>query len=126
MPTMNFKKTFVQPILDGEKVHTMRFSKRKVRKGQLLYCQTGSRFKPSRFAVLPAMRVRELLISREAVSIWNENRQGFTVPPLDAFARADGFENWAALNKWLDAVYGADRGVMKGQLVQWAPAEWEK
>ena len=126
MPTMNFKKNFVEPILDGTKAHTIRFSKRPVKKGQLLYCQTGSRFKPSRFAVLPAMRVRIVTLSRETVSVWNEDGRGFTVPPLDKFARADGFQNWAALRAWFDSVYGSDRDVMEGQLVQWIPAEWEK
>ncbi len=126
MPTMNFKKTFVEPILDGTKAHTIRFSKRQIRKGQLLYCQTGSRFAPSRFAVLPAMRVRKILLSRDTVMICDEEGPEFTVPPLHKFARADGFQNWVDLREWFDSVYGTDRGVMEGQLVQWIPAEWEK
>ena len=126
MPTMNYKKMFVEPILDGGKVHTMRFSKRKVRKGQLLYCQTGSRFKPSRFAVLPAMRVRNIILTRDMVEVWNEDGQSFIVPPCDAFAQSDGFRDWKELRDWFDSTYGADCGVMEGQLIQWAKAEWEK
>lgn len=126
MPTMNFKKNFVQLILDGKKAHTLRFSKRPVRKGQLLYCQTGSRFKPSRFAVLPAMRVRFAILTRDMIEVWNEDGKSFTVPPRDAFARADGFLNWEEMNDWFDSTYGCDRGPMEGHLIQWAKAEWEK
>lgn len=126
MPIVNFKKYFVQPILDGQKVHTLRFSKRPVKKGQLLYCQTGSRFKPSRFAVLPAMRVRTVILTREMIEVWNENGKSFIVPPRDAFARADGFRDWKELCNWFDSTYGEDREAMTGKLVQWLPAEWEK
>lgn len=127
MPTMNFRKQFVQPILEGSKVHTVRFSKRPVRKGQLLYCQTGSRFAPSRFAVLPAMRVRKITLSRETLQVWNEDKpSGFIVPARDKFAQADGFKNWDELRAWFDATYGSDRGELHGCLVQWAEADWEK
>lgn len=128
MPILNFKKQFVEPIMEGSKVHTIRVFKvpGRIRKGQLLYCQTGSRFKPTRFSVLPAMRVREVTLSRDTVSVWNENGDGFVVPPLDLFAQADGFKDWAEMRDWFDKEYGSDRGPLSGVLVQWAEAPWER
>jgi hypothetical protein len=125
MPTMNYKKYFVQAILDGKKVHTLRFSKRAVRKGQLLYCQTGSRFKPNRFAVLPAMRVRDIVLTRDMIEVWSEDSKLCCIPPRNQFAQADGFRDWAELRDWFDATYGANRKAMYGKLVQWAEAPWE-
>lgn len=126
MPILNFERMFVEQILDGHKSHTMRFGVRTVHKGQLLYCQYGSRFRPTRFAVLPAMRVREVRLSRYDVRIFNETGLGFIVPARDAFARADGFRDWDDLRTWFDSVYGWRRESMTGQLIQWAEAGWEK
>jgi len=125
MPTLNFKHYFVDKILDGSKTHTMRFGARQIRQGQLLYCQYGQRFKPTRFAVLPAMRVRKVTLTRETVMVWNEDGMSFTVPPLDQFSRADGFQDWDDLKNWFDQVYGFDRTELQGQLVQWVQASWE-
>ena len=126
MPVLNFQKRFVAGVLAGTKVHTIRFNVRPVRKGQLLYCQHGPRFGATRFAVLPAMRVRPVTLAQETVMVWDEDGRSFTVPPLDCFAQADGFRDWAELRDWFDDVYGADRPVLKGQLIQWAGAEWER
>lgn len=128
MPTMNFKTRFVEPILAGTKVHTMRFPGN-VRRGQLLYCQHGSRFRHTRFAVLPAMRVRTITLAPETIMIWDEDGRGFKVPPLDLFARADGFANWDELTTWFNSlhmrIHGRPRDVIRGQLIQWAQAPWE-
>jgi hypothetical protein len=128
MPILNFKKQFVEPIMAGSKVHTIRAYKipGRIRKGQLLYCQTGSRFKPSRFAVLPVMRVREINLSRETVTIWDESGKSFVVPPLDIFAQADGFKDWAEMRDWFDVTYGADRMPTGYLLIQWIEAPWER
>ena len=126
MPLLNFKKRFVEPIMDGTKCHTIRAHKRPIQKGQLLYCQTGSRFKATRFAVLPAMRVREVCLSRDTVMVWKEDCSGFVVPPLDIFAQADGFKDWAEMRDWFDAEYGIDRKPTVYHLIQWAEAPWER
>jgi hypothetical protein len=72
------------------------------------------------------MRVRKVILTRETVSVWNEDGRGFTVPPKDKFAQADGFQDWFEMRDWFDSVYGVNRGTMEGQLIQWAIAEWEK
>jgi hypothetical protein len=69
--------------------------------------------------------VRRIILTRESVSIFDEAGQGFIIPPRDKFASADGFTDWAELCQWFDAVYGAGRGPMEGQLVQWGNAIWE-
>jgi hypothetical protein len=126
MPLLNFKKRFVEPILEGTKVHTIRFRKIPIKKGQMLYSQTGSRFKPVRFAVLPAMRVRDITLTRDTVMVWQETGRSFVVPSLNEFARADGFRDWAEMLEWFDAEYGSERGPLTGQLIQWAQARWER
>lgn len=129
MPILNFQKGFADPILAGIKLHTLRFPGN-ARRGQLLYCQHGSRFRPTRFAVLPAMRVRSVTLTPDTIMIWDEDGRGFVVPPRDVFARADGFENWAEMTAWFDSmhlrIHGKPRDVLRGQLIQWAKAPWEK
>ena len=120
MPCVNFMRRFVPRILDGTKVHTIRImGARPHRAGETLYMQTGPRFKPDRFMTCPCLRVREIVLHEETLTIWNENRKGFIVPPLDTFARADGFDSWEDLQKFFE------HPVAPAQLVQWAPAEWE-
>jgi hypothetical protein len=120
MPTLNFQKRFVPRILNGTKVHTIRIiGKRLHVAGEMLYMQTGPRFKPERFMTRPCIRVREIVLHEETLTIWNEDRSGFIVPPLDTFARADGFDSWQELSRFFI------HPVPPTQLIQWAPAEWE-
>lgn len=126
MPILHFHKRLVEPVLDGSKPHTFRIRKIKIRRGQLLYCQSGPRFKPVRFAVLPVMRARDVVITRDTVMVWQESGKSFTVPSMNTFAKAEGFRDWAEMSEWFDAAYGSDRGPLQGQLIQWAEAPWEK
>lgn len=123
MPILNFQRRFVPRILAASKVHTIRvIGNRKFQPGDTLYMQTGPRFKPERFAVRPCIRVREIRMFTNACMIWHEDESGFMVPPLDRFARCDGFENWAELQEFF-------AGKMTGiryQLIQWARADWER
>jgi hypothetical protein len=128
MPGLNYIPRMVQPILDGTKVHTIRFSIRSFRKGMMLYMQTGSRFRPKRFMTAPAMRVRDIDITQDAVVIWKEDHRGFIAPARDKFARADGFKDWKDFQDFFRSRYnlGNESYELKGQLIQWAQAEWEK
>lgn len=122
MPILNFQRRFVPKILAETKVHTIRvMGTRKFRPGNMLYMQTGPRFAPERFAVNQCLRVREIRLFTNNCTIWHEDDSGFIMPPLDRFARADGFENWAELQEFFK---GRLDGV-RHQLIQWAPAEWE-
>jgi hypothetical protein len=130
MPIMSFKARFVDPIHDGSKVHTFRAGVRLVRPGQTLYMQTGPRYKARRFSEKYVLRVRDCTISDQTVMIWHETGSGFIVPPLDQFAHADGFRDWADLREFFLEMHGRQGPsgaffLVKGQLIQWASATWE-
>jgi len=131
MPCANFRARFVHPIIEGTKVHTVRCGRRAFKVGQTMYMQSGSRFKPTRFASRRILRVRPITITDVTVMVWREDLTGFLVPPLDKFARADGFKDWADLKAFFLAMHG-QRSVhgfkfftIQGRLIQWAPEEWE-
>lgn len=132
MPCGNFRRRFVDPILHGSKVHTIRCGKRNFKVGQTFFMQTGARFSPERFADRVITRVRPITISDVTVLVWKEDLSGFVVPPLDKFARADGFKDWADLRQFFLAMHGYQTGfdfkvfLIQGRLIQWAPAEWER
>jgi hypothetical protein len=122
MPCINFMPRFVAPILAGTKVHTVRvLGAMPHRAGEMLYMQHGTRFRPVRFMTAPATRVREICLHETTLTIWNEDHSGFVVPPLDAFARADGFADWADFRRFFNW-----KRQIPAQLIQWAPAEWER
>jgi len=131
MPCANFRRRFVQPILDDTKAHTVRAGGRVYKAGQTMFMQTGSRYHPKRFAQRLIIRVRPITITDVTVMVWREDLTGFVVPSLDKFARADGFKDWSDLKEFFLAMHG-DRSVhgfrffnIQGRLIQWAPAEWE-
>lgn len=127
MPILKFMPRFVGPILSGCKVHTVRCSIRQHRKGEILYMQTGRRYRPVRFLTVPAMRVRDIDLSHNSAVIWSESRDGFVVPNRELFARSDGFSDWNELRSFFAALYGRDgQFEVTGQLIQWAIADWEK
>lgn len=124
MPCISFNQRFPKLIMDGIKVHTMRFGKRKYRPGQILYMQTGPRFKPERFFTVPVSRVRMVVLTEHSPIIWHENNRGFIVPNRDVFARCDGFMDWSDLLGFFQEMHG-ETFRLEGQLVQWLPGEWE-
>ena len=87
--------------------------------------QSGPRFHPCRFAVRQVIRVREILLYTHTAIIWNEDNSGFVAPARDLFARCDGFADWSDMQAWFAPRLDA-RDCFHGQLIQWAPAEWEK
>jgi hypothetical protein len=112
---------FVPRILDGTKVHTIRvLGARPHVAGETLYMQHGTRFRPVRFMTRPAIRVREIKIYEEGVSVFNENDPGWISPPRDLFAVADGFDDWTDFRKFFNW-----KRQIPAQLIQWAPAPWE-
>ena len=122
MPCINFDPRFVAPILAGTKVHTIRVvGARPHRAGEMLYMQHGQRFHPVRFMTAAATRVREIAILEHGVTVYNESDPGFIVPARDVFARADGFEDWADFRRFFQW-----KRPVPAQLIQWAPAEWER
>ena len=101
----------------------MRFGKRVYIPGQQLMMQTGPRFTPHRFAVRDCLRVREIVLRDWGTTVMNEYDHGFTAPARDRFARCDGFKDWSDLMAWFRLAPNEEK---VGQLIQWAPAEWEQ
>lgn len=123
MPILTFKRMMVAPILAGTKVHTIRPDGRRAHKpGETLYMTTGDRYHPERFAVHTCTHVRRVKILEVTVMVYQPAPALFFVPPLDVFARCDGFENWEAMRDWFARAYSLP---FVGNLIQWAPAEWE-
>ena len=131
MPCASFRRRFVHPIQEGTKVHTVRAGSRNYKVGQTMFMQTGARYRPERFADRLITRVRPITISDVTVMVWREDLTGFVVPPLDKFARADGFKDWADLKAFFLAMHGKASTfgfrffLVQGRLIQWAQAEWE-
>jgi len=131
MPCANFHKRFVDPILGGSKVHTVRAGKRVHKVGQILSMQTGFRYHPQPFAQHVIIRVRPITITDVTVMVWREDLSGCIVPHLDKFANADGFKDWADLKEFFLRMHGEKSAHgfwffnVQGRLVQWAPAEWD-
>lgn len=128
---IHFHNRFVDPIEAGTKVHTVRCGKRRYRTGQILQMETGPRFKPAFFTEQLILRVRDITISDRTVMVWSDKDTGCLVPPLDDFARADGFRGWEDLRQFFLAMYGFKGPdgksvyLVHGQLVQWDVAPWD-
>lgn len=64
-------------------------------------------------ALRACTHVSHVFISDDLVMV---DKVGLASTELDAFARADGFANWAAMRAWFDADYGLP---FSGQLICW-------
>jgi hypothetical protein len=69
------------------------------------------------------MRVREIRIFTDTITIWDEDGKSFVVPPLDMFAICDGFENWEEFQSFFKDQIG--KGIQH-YLIQWAETPWER
>jgi hypothetical protein len=93
--------------------------------------QTGPRFHPVRFCTKKVIRVRDITITDESVTVMNEGNMGFISADRELFAKADGFESWSDLCAFFREMHfpknknKAIRFTIEGQLVQWAVAPWE-
>lgn len=114
MVALNFSPEFVELILSGEKCQTIRKTKR-ASKGDILQLYTGQ-------------RTEECRKLREAVCLYVDYvhiaPDGLTVGDTEmhpgnseAFAKRDGFADYAALLAWFKAKYGTDHFV--GYVHRW-------
>lgn len=125
MPALNYQPEFGALVELGRKPHTIRpYGKRPYKVGDALHHFTGMRTKQCRRLGFDlCTQVRRIQITWGTVMIDMPAPALFIVPPLDRFARADGFMDWEDMCTWFAARYGLP---FEGQLIQWAPAEWEK
>lgn len=123
MPGLNYQWYFGELVAMRVKPHTIRpYGKRPYKIGDALHHFTGMRTKHCRRIGFDlCTSVRRITITDETVMIACPSCL-FMVPPLDRFARADGFQSWEDMRAWFSDRYGLP---FLGQLIQWAPAEWE-
>lgn len=124
MPVLNYQSEFGALVELRIKPHTIRpFGKRPYQVGDCLHHFTGMRTKQCRrLGFDMCTSVRRITITDCTVMIDMPAPLLFIVPPLDRFAKADGFLDWAEMRQWFANRYGLP---FVGQLIQWAPAEWE-
>lgn len=125
MPPLNYQERFGLLVEARRKPHTIRpIGKRGYKVGDALHHFIGMRTAQCRRIGLDyCTQVRRIRITPETVMIDLPEPSIFFIPPLDRFARADGFRNWEEMRDWFSERYGLP---FFGQLVQWAPAEWER
>lgn len=135
MVAYSFKKQFVEPIRVGlgivpafnvtPKRHTIRADrKRHARPGEELQLYRGMRTKQC-FLIgkgrCTGVHPIELVFRGPRRGVWIAgNRIAASAKSRDAFARADGFDNWASLAAFWKENHG-DPPSWKGIIINWEP-----
>lgn len=105
---------FVEPILNGKKIGTIR-SKAGCRPGDRLKLYTGWRTKKARhFATVTVTHVEPVVIAS-----WGAIRSYKPWDSLNTFARRDGFKSWAKMRDWFMKRYGDHE--FHGEQIIWDP-----
>lgn len=109
MPAYSFKERFANMVEHGYKNQTIRSGRKHAVVGATAYLYTGMRTKACRklgegtlIAVLPVEIGRHAC--GEPYAVLNEAH--LTHAPLDAFARADGFDDREEMTAWFEKQYG--------------------
>ena len=122
MVAYNFQKQFAVAVERGEKTQTIR-AIRKTRHalvGEPVQLYTGMRTKACRKLVDPdpfCVLSVPLVIQRECIFV--DGALMDDPVALDQFARADGFEDFAALRDWFRRTHGL---TFFGWLIGWEPS----
>lgn len=129
MVAYNFQSQFVDPILSGTKLQTIRQigKRRHARPGETLQLYTGMRTNrcyriitdPVCIAAIPV----ELRIGRSLLITQITLGESILTRPadLEAFARNDGFASLQAMSDYWRASYGEP--IFTGLLIAWQPTE---
>ena len=115
MVAYNFKKQFAEDVESGRKRQTIRAGEPRCKPGDALQLYTGQQTKACRkLRVARCERVRSIIIeSSGTVKVDGLPARGSAI---DELARADGFENGAALRLWFINIYGLP---FHGHVVNW-------
>lgn len=127
---IGFKKQFVEPILTGRKVHTIREDKKdRWREGMTMHMYTGGRFskeyhefyKKECICVQPV--IMTYYVGRLEVSIGDTYL--FEWPERNEMAISDGFENWEEFEKWwIPIVDASPKKVFQGKVIHWTDLKY--
>jgi len=114
MVAFNFSPEFADAVERGDKVQTVRKTKR-AKPGDMLQLYTGQRTKACRkLREAECLYVDYVHIAPEGLTVGDTDKHHGNA---DAFARRDGFKDYAAMLAWFKAKYGADHFV--GYVHRW-------
>ena len=116
MPALNYRKGFALLVETGQKRQTIRlWRKRPFQVGDRLYHYTGMRTKACR-KLLESTCIEATPIMIDGVCVCIDSGIPLTAYERDELARADGFNSYAEMEAWFEAVYTMP---VKGQLIRW-------
>jgi len=111
---LNFQPQFADDVAAGRKTQTIRRSAR-ARAGQGLQLYTGMRTKSCRkLAEAVCIDCGYVGLTERGVSLGDASRYP---RDMDDFARADGFEDYAAMWKWFSERY--ETNSFTGYIIRW-------
>jgi hypothetical protein len=114
MVAINFSPQFAAEVASGRKTQTIRRSAR-ARAGQALQLYTGQRTKDCRkLADAICIDCTYVGLTERGVTLGDASRFPGNI---DDFARADGFENYAAMWKWFSERY--ETNSFTGHIIRW-------
>lgn len=113
-----FKPRFAALVEAGTKTQTVRPKpKRMPRPGDTisLRCWSGKPYRSKQRVIREAVitEVHPVFITPHGLSV---NRQLLTLADTEAFARADGFSDWANMRTWFEVEHGLP---FEGILIRW-------
>lgn len=123
MVAINFSADFAGKVSRGEKCQTIRQTKRgKVGNNCQLYTGQRTKFcRRLRKDEPPLLHVTPIMIRPEGFVVGDTY---LVLRNKNAFARADGFKDYAAMVAWFKARYGSS--TFHGYLHIWARKGWDK
>lgn len=114
MVAINFQPQFAEAVAAGRKTQTIRRSAR-ARPGQTLQLYTGQRTKDARkLADAVCIDCTYVGLTADRVTLGDVSR---FPGDMDDFARADGFEDYAAMWKWFSERY--ETNSFTGHIIRW-------
>lgn len=114
MPAVNFQARFAQAVESGEKLQTIRRTRR-ANVGDDLRLYTGQRTRACRLLGIG----RVTAVAGVSIDVSGMYIEGQRLDAIDAYAvaRQDGFASWAAMRDWFAETYG--ELPFNGWLHQW-------
>lgn len=114
MVALNFSPQFAKAVADGRKTQTIR-QRARAKAGQTLQLYTGQRTKKCR-KLADAICVDCTYVGLTARGVTLGDKTRFH-GDIDDFARADGFEDYAAMWKWFSERYETNSFI--GHIIRW-------
>lgn len=128
---IGFKQQFVQPILDGTKINTIREdANRRWKPGIMMHMATGIRSKYYKcFKETPCISTERIFMTLDYtlhISIgWNNSRELY-IPDKEILAKNDGFENFRAFEDYWYPIISKNDGLFSGRIIHWTDYRYDK